>query len=100
MAQEGPKTVKKIEVEYVGDKGVSKDVILSNMALKVGDPFTSAAVEEDIKSLYASGVVENIKFLEEPMGNGVKVIVVVQDPLDSWESQFPWQSGVFRRAPL
>jgi len=76
---EAPKVVKGIEVEYVGPRGVSEDVIRSNMALKVGDEFSQLVVEEDIKNLYKSGIVENIRILTEPAGaNGVTVIVVVQ----------------------
>jgi len=31
------------------------------MATKVGQPFSQALVEDDIKNLYASGMVENIR---------------------------------------
>lgn len=74
-----PKTIKKIDVEYIGSQSVGPDRILSHMSMKVGDPFTQAAMERDIKSLYSSGLVNNIRILSEEMGaNGVRVVVVVQ----------------------
>lgn len=74
-----PKTIKKIDVEYVGPQSVGPDRILSHMSMKVGDPFTQAAMERDIKSLYSSGLVSNIRVLSEEMGDtGVRVVVVVQ----------------------
>ena len=72
------KTVTGIEVEYVGQQTVAPDRILSNMATKPGQPFSQSIVEDDIKNLYASGMVENIRILTEPAGAGVKVVVVVQ----------------------
>lgn len=80
-AQSGdaPKTVQDIDVQYIGDASVSSDRVLSNMSLKVGDTFSQAIVEDDIKNLFASGSFENIRILTEPVGaNGVRVIVVVQ----------------------
>ena len=73
------KTVRKIEVQYVGSPTVTKDRILSRLSTKVGDPYSQAKVDEDIKKLYASGDVENIRILAEPEGDmGVRLIVVVQ----------------------
>ncbi len=72
------KIVKDIDVQYVGAPTVAEDRILSYMSLKTGDAFTPGAVEEDIKSIYNSGEVENIRILSEPLGGGVRVIVVVQ----------------------
>ncbi len=74
-----PKTVRAIEVQYVGAATVARERILSNMSTKVGDAFSQAAIEQDVKNLYGSGDVENIRILSEPSGSdGVKVIVVVQ----------------------
>ena len=73
------KIVRKIEVQYVGAPTVTEDRILSRLSTKVGDPFSQAKVDEDIKKLYASGDVENIRILAEPQGDtGVRLIVVVQ----------------------
>lgn len=81
MAQgvRAPKTIRKIDIDYVGAQSVGPDRILAQMSMKVGEPFTHAAMERDIKSLYASGLVNNIRILSEEMGSdGVRVVVVVQ----------------------
>ncbi len=51
----GP-SVKEIEVVFVGPKSVNKSVILSNMRTTVGQPYSPAAVEEDVRNLYATGL--------------------------------------------
>ncbi len=74
----GP-TVKEIEVIYSnGIKSVNRSVILSNMRTTVGQPYSPAAVEEDVKNLYATGLFVNLRISDEPEGDGVKVIVIVQ----------------------
>ena len=79
LAQGGSKIVKEIDVQYVGDAAVSKDRILANISTRVGDVLSPAKIDEDIKNLYASGDIENIRVLSKPLGgNGVKLLIVVQ----------------------
>ena len=73
----GP-SVKEIEVVYAGPKSVNKSVILSNMRTTVGQPYSPAAVEDDVRNLYATGLFVNLRISDEPLGDGVKVIVAVQ----------------------
>lgn len=73
----GP-TVKEIEIVYVGPKSVNRSVILSNMRTTVGQPYSAAAVEEDVRNLYATGLFVNLRLSDEPLADGVKVVVVVQ----------------------
>jgi outer membrane protein insertion porin family len=73
------KIVRDIEVQYIGTKSITEDRILSNMSTKVGDKFSQAALEQDVKSLYTMGGLQNIRMLSEPAGaDGLRVIVVVQ----------------------
>ncbi len=76
-AQQGP-IVREIDVEYIGPKTVAKSVILSNMRTTVGEVYSAAAVEEDVRNLYATGFFTNLAIKDEPLGDGVKVNVVVQ----------------------
>ena len=76
-AQEG-KTIKSIDVQYVGNQTVSPDRIRSQMASRVGDKLSLSQVDEDVKNLYASGDVENVRILSENAAGGVALIVVVQ----------------------
>ncbi len=75
--QQGP-AVKDIQIEYVGPKSVNRSVILSNMRTTIGQPYSPAAVEEDIRNLYATGFFTNLRITDEPLGDGVKVVVIVQ----------------------
>ena len=55
---QGP-IVKQIDVQYVGAESMAKDRVLANLATQVGQPYSESAVEQDIRSLYATGTVAN-----------------------------------------
>lgn len=74
---QGP-IVREINIEYIGPKTVAKSVILSNMRTTVGQVYSSSSVEEDVRNLYATGFFTNLAIKDEPLGDGVKVNVVVQ----------------------
>ncbi|MEM7602878.1 MAG: outer membrane protein assembly factor BamA, partial [Verrucomicrobiota bacterium] len=76
-AQEG-KMIKSIDVQYVGNQTVSPDRIRSHMGSRVGSTLSMAQVDDDVKNLYASGDVENVRILSENVSGGVGLIVVVQ----------------------
>jgi outer membrane protein insertion porin family len=76
-AQEG-KTIESIDVQYVGNQTVAPERIRSRMSTKVGDSLSLAQVDEDVKSLYESGDVENVRILSDNVSGGVRLIVVVQ----------------------
>lgn len=69
--------VKAIEVQFVGPQTVSKDKILANMRTRVGRPYSPRVTEEDVRNLYSTGNLTNVRMFGEPLGDGVKVIVVV-----------------------
>ena len=77
LAQDG-QTVKSIAVQYVGAKTVSEERILSRMSTKVGQTLSIAQIDEDVKNLYASGEVDNVRVLSEKAAGGIALIVVVQ----------------------
>lgn len=70
--------VKEIEVEFAGAKSVDKSVIVSNMRTTVGQPFSQAAIQEDVRNLYATGLFVNLRMFDEPVADGVKVVVIVE----------------------
>ena len=70
--------IRQIDVQFVGPTTLSKERVLDNLATKVGVPYNERLVEEDIKSLYATGNVTNARIFAEPMGDGVKVTVLLQ----------------------
>jgi outer membrane protein insertion porin family len=74
----GPPVIRSIDVEYSGPASISKERILAQMRTKVGELYSNERVEEDIKALYKTGYVRNVRIFAQPQGDGVKVIVAVQ----------------------
>ncbi len=70
--------VREINVEYIGPHTVAKTVILSNMRTTVGEVYSATSVEEDVRNLYATGFFTNLAIKDEPLGDGVRVNVVVE----------------------
>jgi outer membrane protein insertion porin family len=70
--------VAKIEIKHVGPQSVSDELIRSNIRVKVGDPYLRAAVDDDVKNLYATGFFYNIRVAEEMKPDGVWLTYVVQ----------------------
>ena len=75
--ENGP-IVREINIEYIGPKTVAKSVILSNMRTTVGEVYSPSSVEEDVRNLYATGFFTNLAIKDEPLGDGVRVNVVVE----------------------
>src|SRR5437762_2280800 len=74
----GPPMIRSIEVQYAGPATISKERILAQMRTKVGQPYSNEVVQEDIKALYKTGYIRNIRIFAQPEGDGVKVIVALQ----------------------
>ena len=70
--------VRQIDIQYAGSATVSREKILANMRTAIGKPYSQQAVEDDIRSLYATGSITNVRIFGEPVADGVKVVVVVQ----------------------
>lgn len=70
--------VRQIDVQYAGAGAIAKERVLANMRTRVGKPYSEQAVEEDIRNLYNTGNISNVRIFGEPLPDGVKVIVVVQ----------------------
>src|ERR1051325_9832031 len=74
----GPPVIHSLEVQYTGPATISKERILAQMRTKVGQVYSNDIVQEDIKALYKTGYIRNVRIFAQPEGNGVKVIVAVQ----------------------
>ncbi len=70
-------TVTSIDISYVGPETISKDRVLANMRTKIGTAYSETTVEEDIRGLYDTGKVQNVRIYGEPSGNGVHVQVIL-----------------------
>ena len=76
-AQTGLK-ITSIEVQYTGPETISRQRILAQMRMAVGREYSEAIAEQDIRNLYSTGQLQNVRIYGQPQGNGVKVIVSVQ----------------------
>jgi outer membrane protein insertion porin family len=70
--------VRDIVIQYVGPPSISKERVLDNMATRLGQPYTERAAESDIRALYATGGVANVRIFAEPFADGVRVTVLLQ----------------------
>jgi outer membrane protein insertion porin family len=75
---QGPPIVSSVEVQYVGPQTISKDKVLAQIRTKPGQPYSEALVEQDIKALYQTGAVQNVRIFGQQDGERVKVMVVLQ----------------------
>lgn len=71
-------TIRSIDVQYSGPATVSKERILAQIRTAVGQPYSDSTVEDDIRNLYKTGTIQNVRIFAQPEGDGVKVIVAVQ----------------------
>jgi outer membrane protein insertion porin family len=79
-AQNLPK-VEKIEIRHVGPPAVSDDLIKANIRVKVGDPYSIAATNDDINTLKSTGYFNNVQILADRTDGGIKLIYKVQGKL-------------------
>ena len=63
--------VRQIEIQYAGPATLSRQRILSNMKTTVGQPYAEQTVEDDVRSLYSTGLVTNVRIYGEPLPDGV-----------------------------
>jgi outer membrane protein insertion porin family len=75
---QGAPIIRSIDVQYSGPATVSKERILAQIRTAVGQPYSDSTVEDDIRNLYKTGTIQNVRIFAQPEGDGVKVIVAVQ----------------------
>jgi outer membrane protein insertion porin family len=68
------KNVTEVALQYTGPPTVDEARLRSNISTRAGEPYRSEKVDNDIKSLYESGLVDDVRVLAEPVGDGLKVI--------------------------
>lgn len=76
--QQGPPVIKAVEIQYVGPQTISKERVAAQLRTKAGQVYSESTAEQDIRALYSTGAVQNVRIFAERLGDGVKVIVVLQ----------------------
>ena len=75
---QGAGTVARIDIEHLGPASVSDALIRANIRLKPGDPYMVNAVDDDIRSLYGTGLFYNVRVKTDSTSQGLVVTYVVQ----------------------
>lgn len=75
---QGPPLISSVEVQYVGPQTISREKVLAQIRTKPGRPYSESLVEQDIKALYETGTVQNVRIFGQADGDKVKVMVVLQ----------------------
>ncbi len=71
------KNISEVAIRYNGAKTVDEARLRNLMLSKSGTPYRAESLDNDIKSLYESGLVDDVRFLAEPVGGSVKLIAEV-----------------------
>lgn len=72
------KKVTEVSVRYRGAKNVDEGRIRNLMATKAGSIYRAERLDDDIKTLFESGLIDDVRFLAEGVGeSGVRVIADV-----------------------
>ena len=68
----------RIDIKPIGPPATSDELIRSNLRVKVGDPYLRAAVDDDVRTLYATGFFYNIQVAADDTPDGVILTYKVQ----------------------
>ena len=71
------KTISEVVIRYTGSKTVDEDRLRNLMTSKAGTQYHAESLDKDIKSLFESGLVDDVRILAEPTGEKVKLIAEV-----------------------
>jgi outer membrane protein insertion porin family len=70
--------IARVDIKHIGPPAASDDLVRSNLRVKVGDPYLHAAVDEDVRSLYATGFFYNIQVTANDTPAGIVLTYKVQ----------------------
>jgi outer membrane protein insertion porin family len=77
-AQLAPGKVVRIDIKHIGPPAASDELIRSNLRVKVGDLYLRAAVDDDVRTLYATGFFYNIQVMADDTTGGIILTYKVQ----------------------
>jgi len=69
--------ISEVAIRYRGPRTVNEDVLRNQMSSKAGTPYRAENLDRDIAALYESGMVDDVRFLAEPVGDNVRLIAEV-----------------------
>lgn len=71
------KNITNVEIRYNGKKTIDETAIRGFLSTRAGTAYSTEKLDADIKKLYESGQVDDVRWLAEPSGSGVKMIAEV-----------------------
>ena len=77
-AQEPAPVVREIEVRFDGPETVNRAIVLANIQTAVGQPRSRDLIEQDVRNLIKTGYFFDVRVLEEPAADGVKIVYQVR----------------------
>jgi len=72
------KKISSLGVRYNGPRTVDEAKLRGHMSTKAGQLYSAARLDDDVRSLYESGLVDDVRFFAEAVGGGVKVVAEVK----------------------
>jgi outer membrane protein insertion porin family len=73
----GRKIVRQVDVVFKGAATMDPARVRAQMSTREGEPYADESVERDLRTLYATGAVENVDIQAVNMAGGVRVIVTI-----------------------
>lgn len=71
------KTISNVIIRYRGKQTVNEDLLRNSINSKAGTTYRAEVIDNDIKSLYQTGLVEDVRFFAEAAGDQVNLIAEV-----------------------
>ncbi len=71
------KIISQVEIRYRGTKTINEEMLRNQMGSKAGEAYRAEVIDLDTAALYEGGLVDDVRFLAEPDGEQVKLIVEV-----------------------
>lgn len=71
------KRISEVQIRYVGDTTVDEARLRGLIGTQVGGSYSSERADTDIKDLYQSGYIDDVRVLAEPTDDGMRVIYEV-----------------------
>ena len=76
-AAAGRRIVRQVDVVFKGAATMDPARVRAQMSTREGEPYTDESVERDLRTLYATGAVENVDIQTVNVAGGVKVVVTI-----------------------
>jgi outer membrane protein insertion porin family len=71
------KEISSLVIRNVGSKTIAEERVRSFTHLEVGSACRAEKIDDNIRSLYESGLVDDVRFLTEPDGDKVRLVAEI-----------------------